>query len=89
MMLLRSLSSKLKLPRNKELTEARRIQALEKERLLQQQAVNDRDQFQKIIEAQKELRDLELRAEMDRAAKVGLSYGSSRSMLKSLGSRWP
>ena len=52
------------------MTEARRLQALEKERLMQHQAIHDRDEFQKIIEAQKEIRDLEMRAEMDRASKV-------------------
>ena len=52
------------------MTEARRLQALEKERLFQHQAVQDRDEFQKIIEAQKEIRELEMKAAQERQSKV-------------------
>lgn len=52
------------------MTEARRLQALEKERRLQNQAKKDRDEFQKIIEAQKEARDMEMKAERERQSKV-------------------
>ena len=38
--------------------------------MMQQQVIHDRDEFQKIIEVQKELRDLELRAGIDRNTKV-------------------
>lgn len=52
--------------------EARRHQALEKESLLQEQAILDRDEFQRIIEAQKEIRELEVKNMRDRTQKVKL-----------------
>lgn len=74
-----SLRGKGLLNRNKELAEARRLQALEKEKYLQNQAINDRDEFQKIIEAQKELRDMELNAERERHSKVILANLDQRA----------
>lgn len=43
---------------------------MEKERRLQGQAKKDRDEFQRIIEAQKEARDLEMKAGRERQIKV-------------------
>jgi hypothetical protein len=50
---------------------------MEKERRLQGQAKKDRDEFQRIIEAQKEARDLEMKAERERQLKVNFHYFSS------------
>jgi len=55
---------------NQELFESRKIQSLEKERRLQEQAKQERDEFQKVIIQQKLERDLELKAELERKAMV-------------------
>lgn len=52
---------------NKELHFARGIQADEKESRLQEQAKQERDEFQRIVEAQKVQRDNEIRLEQDKA----------------------
>jgi len=52
---------------NHELLETRMFQSLEKERRLQEQARNDRDEFQKIIQNQKIERELEIRNEREKA----------------------
>ncbi len=52
------------------MTDARRLQALEKETLLQEQAIQDRDEFQKIIETQKQAREVEVQALHERAQRV-------------------
>lgn len=51
---------------NEELFEARKLQSLEKERRLQEQAKQERDEFQRIIQTQKLERDLELKLEQER-----------------------
>mmetsp|Transcript_41346 Transcript_41346/g.36700 ORF Transcript_41346/g.36700 Transcript_41346/m.36700 type:complete len:152 (+) Transcript_41346:1106-1561(+) len=56
--------------KNQELFEHRKLQALEKERRLQEQAKNDRDEFQRIIVQQKIERDIELKLDQDRKAMV-------------------
>jgi len=48
------------------LFEARKLQALDKERRFQEQAKADRDEFQRIIQEQKKERDIELKLEQDR-----------------------
>ncbi len=53
-----------------DLFEARKLQSLEKEIRLQDQARNDRDEFQKIIVNQKVERDLEIKLEQERLAKI-------------------
>ena len=53
---------------NQELLESRQLQALEKERRLQEQAKQERDEFQKVIIQQKLESDLELQAEFGRKA---------------------
>ena len=68
--------------RTKELTEARRLQALEKEKLLQEQAIQDRDEFQKIIEAQKEVREVEIKAIQERAQRVALAHAAKRKRFR-------
>lgn len=50
--------------------EARRLQALEKESRMQEQARQERDEFQRIVEAQKILRDNELRLEKEKTTMV-------------------
>jgi len=52
--------------RNLELFEARKLQALDKERRFQEQAKQDRDEFQRIIQEQKKERDIELKLDQDR-----------------------
>jgi len=52
------------------LYEARRMQALEKELRLQEQARQDRDEFQRIIENQKIQRDLEEKMKQERQALI-------------------
>ena len=52
------------------MTEARKLQAQEKEKRLQEQAKQNRDEFQRIIQAQKEARDSEMRAERERLVKI-------------------
>ena len=46
--------------------EARKLQALDKERRFQEQAKADRDEFQRIIQEQKKERDIELKLDQDR-----------------------
>jgi len=55
---------------NQDLFEARRMQALEKEMRLQEQAQQERDAFQQIIYQQKAERDLELQTEQQRLAMI-------------------
>jgi len=43
---------------------------MEKERKLQEQAIQERDEFQRVIQQQKLERDLELRAEQERKAMI-------------------
>jgi len=50
--------------------EARRLQALEKESRMQEQARQERDEFQRIVEAQKVLRDNELRLDKEKNGMV-------------------
>lgn len=50
--------------------EHRKLQALEKERRLQEQAKQDRDEFQRIIFQQKIDRDLELKLDQEKKAMV-------------------
>lgn len=60
------------------MNEARRLQALGKEKRLQVQAKNDRDEFQRIIEAQKEARDMEMKAERERQTKVKFHFSPKK-----------
>jgi len=55
---------------NQDLFEARRLQAMEKELRLQEQAQQERDAFQQIIYQQKVERDLELQAEQQRLTMI-------------------
>ena len=55
---------------NQELFEARKLQSLEKEKMLQEQAKHNRDEFHKVIVQQKLERDLEIKVEQDRKALV-------------------
>ena len=55
---------------NNELFERRRIQALEKERRLEDQAKLDRDEFQRIVVGQKEERDLESKLHQEKKQKT-------------------
>jgi hypothetical protein len=50
--------------------EARRLQALEKESRMQEQARQERDEFQRIVEAQKILRDNEVRLDKEKNTMV-------------------
>jgi hypothetical protein len=50
--------------------EARRLQALEKESRMQEQARQERDEFQRIVEAQKILRDNEVRLDKEKTTMV-------------------
>ena len=61
---------KLQAVLNKELMEARRLQALEKDARMQEQARQERDEFQRIVEAQKILRDNELRLGIEKTGMV-------------------
>jgi len=55
---------------NTELFEVRKLQSLEKENRLEEQAKQDRDEFQRIIVAQKQERDVELKLEQERKQKM-------------------
>jgi len=55
---------------NQELLETRKLQSLEKERRLQEQAKVDRDEFQRIIHQQKLEREIEMRMEADREERM-------------------
>jgi len=55
---------------NHELFEVRKLQSLEKEKRLEEQAKQDRDEFQRIIVTQKQDRDLELKLEQERKGKI-------------------
>lgn len=66
---------------NKDLMEARRLQALEKESRMQEQARQERDEFQRIVEAQKVLRDNELRLDKE---KSGLRKGHANELRKQM-----
>lgn len=50
--------------------EARKLQSLEKERRLEEQAVQDKIEFAKIIAAQKADREVELRNEQEKASRL-------------------
>lgn len=62
--------AELRAKKNQDLFEARKLQSLEKEIRLQEQARADRDEFQKIIMNQKIERDLEIKIEQERLAKI-------------------
>lgn len=51
---------------NQELYEARKLQSLEKQKRLEEQAKMERDEFQRIIQAQKQDRDIELKLEKEK-----------------------
>jgi hypothetical protein len=55
---------------DQELFDARKLQSLEKEGRLQEQARQDRDEFQTIIQKQKMERDLELKQEQERKGMI-------------------
>ena len=57
---------------NRELYETRKIQSLEKERRLEDQGYQDRDDFQRIIINQKQERDIEVKLEQERKEKIKL-----------------
>lgn len=52
---------------------ARKSQALEKQKLLEQQAIQNREEFNRILESQKELREQELMKERERQERVACS----------------
>ena len=55
---------------NQDLWEARYRQSQEKEKRLQEQAKTERDEFQRIVQNQKMERDLEVRMESEKAARI-------------------
>jgi hypothetical protein len=55
---------------NQELFDVRQLQSLEKQKRLEDQAKQDRDEFQRIIVTQKQDRDLELKLEQEKKSKV-------------------
>jgi len=67
--------------KNKELFEARQLQSLEKEERLQDQAKQDRDEFQRIIINQKQDRDIEIKLEQDRKEQIRQHAGELRKQV--------